>query len=684
MGYKKWMIPQTDKQLANRLAEECGIDPLVALIACSRGMCDPVEIDEFLSDDLLLASPFELIDMDKAVARIRAAIENFEKIAIYGDYDCDGVTSTALLYSYLSGRAANVIFYIPDRADEGYGMNSDSVEKLKSMEISLIITVDNGISAAEEIDYARSLGIDVVVTDHHLPGGSLPEASAVVDPHRSDCPSEFKNLAGVGVAFKLICALEQASCEEMLPHFADLVALGTIADVMPLVGENRALVKAGLQKIAEEPRIGISALIEASGLQNKKIGSGSVSFMLAPRINAAGRMGRAERAVRLLLEEDYGEALEIAGEISGENSLRQQIEQQIVAEACAQIEAEGYAFDRVIVVAGENWHHGIVGIAASRLAERYGRPCIVLSVQGESAVGSGRSISGFSLFDAIKSAEHLLTRYGGHELAAGLTLQADLIPQFRKAIGEFAACQYPDMPFPQIKLDCKLNPAALSVDLAASLSSLTPYGSGNPTPMFGLFGMKIEKCIPLSGGKHLKLYLSRGSCVIQALMFGTAPEDFLFAEGDMVDAAVILEINLYQNEPCLSVQIRDIRLSGLDEETFFRQIRFYEAFRRGELTAELAPAVTPGRGDMALVYRYAQSCRGHTVDLEQMVNRLCRKSSYGKIRVAVDVLQEMGILTVSETASKTLLSVNELDNKVNLEDSGILQRLKSTGREVEV
>ena len=489
MGLKKWQVASFDKELAKELAEECEIDPIVALIASARGYTDPCDLEEFLSDEPCFSDPYEMADIEKAAEIINNSIELGEKIAVYGDYDCDGVTATALLYSYLKSRNANCCYYIPDRFDEGYGMNISAVKKLFNEHTKLIVTVDNGIVCNEEIALAKELNMKVVVTDHHLPSDNLPCADAVVDPHRKDCPSEFKEICGAEVAFRLICVMENKEPEELLPYFADILALAVIADIMPLTLENRSIVKYGVQKLKNSPLTGLSALLNVAGIDISSVNASRIAFGLCPRINAAGRMGKADRAVELLITDNMMTALSIANEIDSENSLRQQIEKKIFEQAVGIIESQKLMYDRVIVAAGENWHHGVVGIVAARITEKYGCPAVLISIDGDLACGSGRSIDGFSLYNAIDSCRDLMIKFGGHELAAGITLKPQDIEEFRNRINDYAA----GLSFvpPVLKLDCKLNPSALSLDLAFSLEQLEPFGAGNKSPLFGVYGVTL-------------------------------------------------------------------------------------------------------------------------------------------------------------------------------------------------
>ncbi len=664
---KRWLVPKISKELVNNLAEECGIDPFLSLICAVRGYEDPVELDAFLSCDDTLDSPFVYADMRKAAEVINTAIEENKLIAIYGDYDCDGVTATALLYTYLCSRGASVLTYIPNRAEEGYGMNMDSLEKLDGKGVSLIITVDNGINAIEEVAMAKSRGMQVVITDHHMPIAELPNADAVVDPHRADCPSEFKDLSGVGVAFKLVCALENATPEELLPYYADLVAIGTVADVMPLTRENRVFVREGLLYINNTSHVGLSALIKAAGLEDKQLKAGNLAFNLAPRINAAGRMGDAIRAFNLLCADNTETAEALAAEISEENVARQKIESDIEKEATSIIESKKLFYDRVIVVCGKGWHRGVVGIAASRLVERYGKPVIVLGAEDGIAVGSGRSVEGFSLFDAVNSAEKYLQKFGGHELAVGLTLSETDVDAFRVAINSYARKK--EICVPTVRLDCKLNPAALSLEMAELISELEPFGKGNQTPLFGIYSLKIERINQIADGKHLRLILVRDTAVIQALIFGKTVESFPFEAGDTVDIAATLDINEWRGEKTLSVIVREIRPSG-ESEADIESLFEYEDFMSHNAPRDLSH-ITPTRDEIGLLYR----CVVRPINKQMLINKTIGRLPCGKANIAIDILCELGLLTEKRTGANVIVSkVNGV--RSDLTKSEILRILK--------
>lgn len=670
MAMKKWIISNTDKALANALSEECDIDPFTTLIACARGYTDAAALEEFLSDEPLLCDYRELADIEKAAAVINESIEKNELIAIYGDYDCDGVTATALLTDYLRKRGARVIYYIPDRFGEGYGMHKESVEALHAKGVDLIITVDNGIAAADEIALANELSMKVVVTDHHIPQGELPKAQAVVNPHRADCPSSFKEICGVSVAFKLVCALEQKPAEELLPLYADLVGIGTVGDIMPLISENRSIVKMALKILRRSTKLrkGVSALLQISGITRDKLTSGGISFGIVPRINAAGRMGDASRAVELLLCDDIKKALILAGELDEENSFRQETEKEIFSEAIKSIEENGYNYDRVIVASGENWHHGIVGIVAGKISEYYGKPTIVLSIDGDTAVGSGRSFSGFSLFDAINHCAHLTVRFGGHSLAAGVTIETAKINEFRRLINEFAKTG--ELCAPVLKIDCRLNPKALSLDMALAIGDLEPFGMGNPQPVFCINSVKIERITSLSSGKHLRLLFSKDNASFQGLMFSVSPERFPFEVGDVVDIAVVLDVNVYNGEESLSVQIKGIRRADINEEEYFACSALYDDLKSGKNND--FSLINPTRQEVATVYRTLTKGR---VNIEKLRQGLYPAINHFKTDVIVDALVELGLADKQmQNGVNTVGAVNGAE-KTDLSKSEILRKV---------
>ena len=675
MNRKKWIVNKCDRDLAANIAENCGVDPFVAYLLVARGFTDEFLVESFLYDTDI-CDPFILPDMEKACERIKSAIDEGEKITIFGDYDADGVTSTALLYSYLSGAGANVDYYVPDRAGEGYGMSISAVEALKERGTSLIITVDNGISAIEEIQKAKELNIDVVVTDHHQAGEVLPDAVAVVDPHRKDCELDFREWAGVGVAFKLVSALASCDVYDLLEAYGDILAIGTIADIVALKGENRILVRAGLAVLNEALingtlRKGLKALIDESGA-TKNMTSMNAAFRIAPRINAAGRMGSAERAIKLLLTDDDSEASLLASEISEANTQRQATESGITEFAENYIENHPeIKFSKVIVVDGENWHQGVIGIVASRLCEKYGKPCIVISKAGELAKGSGRSVDGFSLYDALVFCKDILVQYGGHKLAAGMTVETDKIDEFRKKINEYAETQEDVLPV--LKLDCKLNPASISLDMLSAINILEPFGAENPQPLFGLFNMKITGIQPVGSNKHIRLTVNKNGISLPVMMFSVAPEDFPFAVSDTVDLAVRLTQNEYMGEVKVSIQVKDIKLSEINDDEVQKSLVLYESFRHGDkLSVEQKQKLLPDREFCGVVYKYLRANNGSSLGEEILCYRLgLKEEKISALKVALDMFIELGVINCEN--GKYLLPTES--KKVVLEESDIYKSL---------
>ena len=666
MNYKRWIFPSVDKEEVTFVSEECDLDPIVTFIAFARGMCDPYEIEQFISDEPDFCDPYEYSGMSDAVDRINIALESHEKILIYGDYDCDGVTATALLTGFLKSRDADVDYYVPDRENDGYGITSSAVEKAAADGYTLIITVDNGINAVNEAETAKRLGIDLVITDHHIPSDTLPDAAAIVDPHLDE-GGPFCDLCGVGVAFKLICALDGRPCEEMIYEYADLVALGTIADVVPLRGENRMLVSIGLKVMNRTPKPGVRALMEAASCRYAS--SGNVAFSLCPRINAAGRMASADTAVKMLLSKDVGEAGYYAECLDRYNTERQATEQQIYENALNTIERNRLNADRVIVVNGSGWHPGVLGIVAAKLVQRYSKPCIVINENGERSVGSCRSIKGFSIYNALSFCAGLLIKFGGHELAAGLTVDSDNIDVFRKTVNEYAE----NMPsvYQTVNIDCRVKPTVLNVDVAKALKLFEPYGETNPTPLFAVTDCKVISVIPLSGGKHIKLKLSKDGKEFWAVKFGVTPDDFPFMTGDTIDIAVNLDVNVYNNNESASVLIREYRISGISDEETERQLSALDALDRRCLKAKDADIICPDRTEIGGVFRTVKKLG--EVPYERLENMLCRYLPIGKIKVAVTALCQLGIAKIHGSS----VSLEHFDGKADLDSADVLVYIKS-------
>ncbi|MGN0526743.1 MAG: single-stranded-DNA-specific exonuclease RecJ [Acutalibacteraceae bacterium] len=676
MSRKKWVISSCDKDLASEIAESCGVDPFAAYLLCARGMTDEFQIESFLYDTDL-TDPYTLPDMALAVERIHTALENNEHITVFGDYDADGVTSTALLYLYLTSKGAWVDYYIPDRVGEGYGMNLGAVDILKDRGTNLIVTVDNGISAVEEIEYARSLGIDVVVTDHHRAGDILPNAVAVVDPHREDSQCEFSDWAGVGVTFKLISAVDGNEGYGLLEEYGDIITVGTIADIVPLKGENRIIVRSGIAFINDalqegNLRCGLKALLDASNMTADTVDSNSIAFRISPRINAAGRMGSAERALKLLITKDEAEAKSLAEEISNDNASRQETETKISESAINLIESTPHIKNkRVIVVSGEGWQQGVIGIVASRLVDKYGKPCIVISVKDGVAKGSGRSIEGFSLYNALSFCEDVLEQYGGHTLAAGMSIKKENIDLFREKINEYA--EKTETVLPALNIDCKLNPANMSLDILSSISLLEPFGAENPQPIFALCNMEITNLQWVgAGGKHIRITSRRKGISISAIMFSASQETFPYKVGDVVDMAVKLGANEYNGKTQLNIQIKDIKFSNMNTEAVLKSVNVYNEFLSdGNIPSEQKENIFVDRDFCVDVYRFIRANNGWSYSPETMAYRMnLPEEKTGACKIALDVFTELGLLD----NKGDIYTLPKESKKADLENSNIFKK----------
>ena len=678
---KKWVTRKLNRENVAAISQHYELPALTATLLDIRGITSEEEIMDFLYGESLIASPFEIQDMDTAAQRIREALEDGERICVYGDFDADGVTSTALLYSYLSDTGADAMYYIPSRETEGYGMHREAIDRLYQRGVKLIVTVDNGVAAVDEIAYAKELGIETVVTDHHAVPETLPDAVAVVDPHRPDCNSSFKEYSGVGVAFKLVQAIEgeYADVDSLLENYSDLAAIGTVGDIVALRGENRVLVKNGLQHINNGDRLGIAALIEEAGLNGKRIASGNLSFNLVPRINAGGRLGLSQKSVTMLLTEDEEYALEIASELSADNTERQRIERDILSDIDEMIRRDPSPVNNaVIVICGEGWHKGVIGIVASRVKEVYAKPTIIISCDGNECRASGRSVSGFSLIEAVFSCSDLLTQCGGHPMAVGFGIRRENIEEFIERINRYTLTH--PVPVPALELDCKLNPAQLSVELIRGLSLLEPYGAGNPTPLFGLYNMTLRDIRTLGGGKHLRLTLMRGDSVVYAMRFNTTPAEFPYRADDVVDLAVTLDINYYNNNETLSVIVKDMRFSDTDADEMLASREMFERFCRGDrLTRDEALSLTPTRDEFAVVYRFLRPGGSH-YSFDSLLYRLPGHISCGKLRVILECMNELGLIRINEGLIDFEIEMCEVSKKVDLDSSVIITKLKEVGR----
>ncbi len=559
---KKWLLKEFDKARVLEISKKFGISPLTSIILFNRGIKGDEEIQRFLSNDLnIMYDPFLMRDMDKAVERILSAKKNGEKITIYGDYDVDGITAIAILYKHLSEMGIPVSYYVPDRMQEGYGINRDALDKIKADGSSLIITVDTGITAVEECEYAHSIGLNVIVTDHHECKEVIPDVYAAIDPKRKDCTYPFKSLAGVGVVFKLIQALdENKSLPDLMDKYADLMCLGTVADISPLVDENRIIVTEGLKRFKNTKNIGLRALIDVS-TNGKAITTSTIGYIIAPRINASGRLGCASRSVELFLTDDAENAKTLADSLCEENTLRQQTEQKMFKEALEYIENHPeIKDDKVIVIPHENWHHGIVGIVSSKITEKFYKPSILFAIDDNEAKGSGRSVSGFNLFGALENCSDLLEKFGGHELAAGLTIKAENIEAFRRKINDYSKDSISEtMLVPTIALDAAIKVPYITIETVNDINRLQPFGVDNPTPAFAVKNIKIHKISVMSDGKHLRMTLFKDGKYLDAVGFGMGEYYHHLEEGDFIDVAFALDINDYKGFQNAQLILKDIK-----------------------------------------------------------------------------------------------------------------------------
>lgn len=559
---KKWEFYNSDEKLVDEICEKYNLNKVIGKIIVNRHVVNDEDVRIFITptrDDF--HNPFLFKGMDIAVDRIIKAINNKEKILIYGDYDVDGITSTTVLKKYLMDRGISVDTYIPNRLHEGYGLNKNAIDTIKERNIDLIITVDCGISAIEEVDYAVNLGMDVIVTDHHEVGEKLPNALAVIDAKRKDNTYPFRALAGVGVVFKLIQALSiklEIKPEEYLKYL-DLVCVGTISDIVPLEGENRTIAKLGLMLIKVTRNLGLRELIKSSGY--KEIDSNTISFGVAPRINACGRMGHEEEALKLFLAEDLESATKITKELNEYNTLRQSTEKAIYEEAVQEIDRNHLDEKNSIVLGGKGWHHGVIGIVSSKVTDKYYKPSILLSFEDNIAKGSGRSVPGFDLYEGLTKCEDLLEKYGGHSMAVGLTLKKENLENFKERFEQIAKEKNIKELVPIIYIDDELKLKDINMDLVKSISILEPFGEANKVPLFLIRNLKIDSIRALSEGRHLKLTLRDENFVINAIGFelGYLAEEYRI--GDRIDVVGTLEINSFNGFSSIQINMKDIRKS---------------------------------------------------------------------------------------------------------------------------
>ena len=675
LKYGVWNVTKPEMGAVNALVG-CGYSPLTAMILSARGLTGEKDAKAYLDCDCAMPDPFLMTDMDLAAGRVGLAMSRGEKIAVFGDYDVDGITATCLLSDFLRRHGADVVSYIPGRMEEGYGLNPLAIRQLHSEGVKLIITVDCGITAISEAQMCKELGIDLVITDHHECKDTLPEAIAVVDPHRPDGGYPHKNLSGVGVAFKLAAAL-CGSQEEVLEEYADMVCLGTVADVMLLHGENRVFVSHGLRSLKNTRRPGIAALMKESGCTPDNVSASSIGFMLAPRINAAGRMGKIELATELFLTKDPERATYLAKALCDLNKQRQAVESEIYDQAISMLRVE--QTPEAIVLAGETWHQGVVGIVASRIAEEYSCPTFLICMDGDHGKASSRSYGGFNLFSSLSSLSPLLESYGGHELAAGFTISRGKIDEFREQICALAKEFYAEIDErTTLDVDCAVTAELLTVPGVDALNALEPTGNGCPKPVLMLERLHVERINMVGGGRHMRLRLRQGRYGLNAIFFSATPDSASVQPGDLVDVAFVPQINEFRGERTVQLNILDIRPSCSAPCT--AESAGYRALRSGTITAPAAAKLLPDRATLAMVWRYLSAA---PAPLKETPMCLCRKIvrwsglplNLGQLMTCLDIFADVELLRLQRQHKYITISLTAVSGKADLNNSQTMQRL---------
>lgn len=669
---KKWKVGTPDRKIISQLMLKCGVTSLTAASLAFKGYTNPETVMEKLNTDEL-SDPFDIKDMREAADVINEAINNDEKICVYGDYDCDGIMATVILYTYLFEAGANVMYYIPERS-EGYGLNKEAIREIHDDGIQLIITVDNGISAVSEAEYIYELGMRLVVTDHHQQGEQLPRAEAVVDPHRHDCFSSYKFMCGAGIALKLVTALNDGDYTMALEQFGDLAAIATIADIVSLTGENRFLAAYGLELIRNSDRPAIMALKEISGIDDSRLDTHSIGFGIAPRINASGRFGSPASAVELFLTEDYEECLAAARELDSLNMQRKNVENTIISEIYDMLEADTmFLHGRVIFLCGKDWHHGVIGIVASRISEQFGKPCFIASETEGEIRGSARSFGDFSVFKALTYASDMLEKFGGHQGAGGFTIKQGMADTFRDSLEKYAYENHRIMPEAVITADYAVQSAELAVDNVKGLSLLEPFGMDNEKPLFYIDNAKIIEITPLSGGIHSKLRISFGASQFDALLFRTAPHAIPVQKNSWCDMIVSLGINEFHNRESVSIIVSELRPHGFQQSKYFAAFNAFEAFLRDEeLPEKYYPVMFPSRDDVVKIYK---GIPDDGINLDTLYIRLSDPQiNYCRFRTSVEALRQLGLIKYSVSDSN--ISKVRVTNKTDLNSAPILVSLK--------
>ena len=721
MKYKNWIITSYDSAQVTGLMHSLNVSPIMSKLLINRKLADTSEAKSFLKKDFsVFYSPFLMKDVEKGARLILEAIKNKDKILIWGDYDVDGVTSVTVLLKYLSSIGGDCDYYIPKRSDDGYGLNSKVINEYARNGFGMLITVDSGITAINEVLAAKTLGMNVIITDHHECRSELPAADAVINPKRQDCAYPFKELAGVGVVFKLICAVEilrsgksnYDASRKLADAYSDFVAIGTIADVMPITNENRIIVNCGLKTLENTSNIGLAALVEEAGInasasKKKKISSTTVGFVLAPRINAAGRMDTSKIAVDLFMTESREEAAHLASRLTIINKERQIAENDILQSALEKINTLcDLKNDRVIILDDDNWHHGIIGIVSSRITEKYNLPSVLISFKDESTKGvhdigkgSGRSVKGMNLVKALASSSDILLKFGGHELAAGLSVKRENLPELKKRLNDYAKNNLDDSALVKnLEIDCEISLFDASLNLANELSSLEPFGLSNPVPLFCTTNAKIISITSIGNGKHTKLCVEKDSCKHTALLFGTPTVSFQFLEGDFVDIAYNLDVNNFKTQQAIQLIVRDIRPTKRDRDIVKQHLHKYTKMLNDE-NYDVNVFDIPTRADFAQIYSTIKNSLLASTDdtavevsVPFLVKLSNKKFNYElpvyKAFIILNVLKEARLLDI-ETEDELYLTINKnSDNapskKIDLEETPIIKSLiKKAGNTTE-
>ena len=666
---KKWLVKTPDAGAVDTLARETGFSPFICKILAGRGIFTRDEADAFFNSEEL-SDPFLMADMEKAVETIREFVESGEKITIYGDYDCDGITSTYILFDYLRALGAEVDWYLPSR-DEGYGLNNNAIDLLHRQGTKLIITVDNGISAVEEAKHIAELGMTLVITDHHQVPDVLPEAAAIVNPHRKDDMSIFRKIAGCGVALRLVAAMEEDG-ESALMEYAPFATIGTVADVMPLTGENRLIVRKGLEALSCTDNLGLYALLRKSGChEDEEVTSTMVAFRLSPRINAAGRCEHPKIAMELLLAETQSVANAKAEEVHHLNDVRKQAEEEIVKAVEEQIKADPDALNRkVLIVVGEGWKHGIIGIASAKLLHKYNMPNIVITIEGDTARGSARSFDELPLHKMLEACKEHLVRYGGHAKSAGLTIETEKIDDFRKAVFDY--CKDREAAVEKIEIDMEIAPEEITVENIELLDRLEPFGEENPSPLFMFRNCTIGTKKSLANGKFVAFsFIYRGK-EFRAVNFNSTFDDFTYETGETVDMVASIQLEEYKGNTNIKAFITDVRYSDFNQDRYFAAKNAYEDYRNGKVDKKLICRMVPEQAELRKCYDILRKTKrfSKAVMLSSKEN-----VNYCKFRIILDIFGEFGLIETDFT--KDYVSLVPSAPKADLTKSKILSDLKN-------